>query len=235
MQTRLKPLSIKRERKDYPQVNYIDEKGIQWIEINRGCKRQCEFCYADPNYKVFNIPEIKSNKVQIIGENILYDHSIKDKLLELGEKKVNDKVVYYGICNGLDYRLLTRDLASICAAMRFGSINNKGNWRKGISIAWDLGFKQEKKVKDTIDMLVDVGFQRKAIMVHVLVNWKITYDFCLYKFKQIKKWDVMIDDCTWDCTKRLFIPLYWNYYDYKKFRKKCRTYNIGWSEKKKNE
>lgn len=35
----------------------------------------------------------------------------EDKLTELGEKRVNNKVVYYGICNGLDYRLLTRKIA----------------------------------------------------------------------------------------------------------------------------
>ena len=73
IQKRLKPLSIQRKRKDYPQINYIDDNGVQWIELNRGCKRQCPFCHADPNYKMFDVPEIISNKVQIIGEGILYD------------------------------------------------------------------------------------------------------------------------------------------------------------------
>ena len=79
-------------------------------------------------------------------------------------------------------------------------------------------------------MLVDVGFHKKAIMIHVLVNWKINYEFCLYKLSQIKKWGVMIDDCTWDCTKRLFIPQYWDYPEYRKFRARCRSHNLRWSK-----
>jgi|APSaa5957512576_1039674.scaffolds.fasta_scaffold19467_2 hypothetical protein len=118
---------ISRVRKDYPQINYVDDKGIQWIEINRGCKRQCEFCWADPNYKVFPVPKIVSNKVQIIGENILYDPDIKDKLIELGNKRVNNKVVYYAICNGVDYRLLTDKIIEMLSSYRFGKITKKGN------------------------------------------------------------------------------------------------------------
>lgn len=70
MQTRLKPLQIERERKDYPQVNSIKD-GVQYIELNRGCKRQCKFCYADPNYKVFNIPIIEMLNKYNKSDNIL--------------------------------------------------------------------------------------------------------------------------------------------------------------------
>ena len=52
---------LKREEEDRPQINKI-ANGIQWIEVNRGCKRGCAFCYADTNYKVFDVPEIISNK-----------------------------------------------------------------------------------------------------------------------------------------------------------------------------
>ena len=218
---------ISRVRKDYPQINYVDDKGIQWIEINRGCKRQCEFCWADPNYKVFPVPKIVSNKVQIIGENILYDPDIKDKLIELGNKRVNNKVVYYAICNGVDYRLLTDKIIEMLSSYRFGKITKKRQlWKKGVSIAWDLGKEQEKDIKQLITKLEKFKFIRKHIMIHVLVNWKIPLDVCEYKQSLLYDLGVMIDDCTWECTKRNFLPMYWTVKEYKSFRRKCRIHNI---------
>ena len=103
---------LKREENNRPQLNKVD-KGIQWIEVNRGCKRSCDFCYADPNYKVFDVPEITNNKVMIIGEGFLYDPKIKEKIIELGQKKVNGKVVYYGLNQGIDFRLLDKEIAEL--------------------------------------------------------------------------------------------------------------------------
>ena len=226
MQTRLYPLDIQRERPDYPQVNYVDDRGVQWIEINRGCKRQCPFCHADPNFKEFDIPEIVSNKVQTIGEGILYDSEIAEKIFQLSRKRVNDRVVYYGLSQGVDYRLLTHELISIMSQNRFGIITNKGHWKKGMRIAWDWGKEQETEIKHTIDRLTARGYNPKNIIVFALVNWKISYETCLYKLKKLKEWGVMIDDCTWDCTKKLFIPQYWTYKQYKTFRGMCREHNI---------
>jgi len=226
MQTRLEPLNLKREREDYPQVNYVDKKGVQWIELNRGCKRQCEFCHADPNYKVFDVPEIVSNKVQIIGEGILYDPDIWNKFMELKNIKFNNKVIYYGLSQGVNYDMLNRELVNTMLSARIGLITNKGHWKKGIRIAWDWGKKQEKGVKKTIDMLTEAGYKRNAIIVFVLVNWKIPLKICEYKRGKLEEWKVMIDDCTFDCTKTNFIPIHWTYEEYKSFRKKCRDHNI---------
>lgn len=225
MQTRLKELELKRVRKDYPQVNYIDKKGVQWIEINRGCKRQCPFCHADPNYKVFDIPKIESNTVQIIGEGFLYDPQIKKKIMQLGKVKINKKVVYYGLNQGIDFRLLDDETAELLCKNRFGLINNKGKWYKGIKFAWDYGKAFEELTKDTIDLLIKVGYRREKIQVFVLVNWKITFEECLYKFQRLKEWGVKIDDCTWESTKTNFIPLHWKEAEYRKFRKKVRKHN----------
>lgn len=226
MQTRLKPLELKRKRKHYPQINYIDKKGVQWIELNRGCKRQCPFCYSDPNFKVFSIPKITSNKVHIIGEGILYDPKIKEKFLDLGKKRVNRKVVYYGLSQGVDYRLLTSEIIEIMSQNRFGIINNKGNWYKGMRIAWDWGKQQEKGIKKTIDIILNFGYKSKNIIIFVLVNWLIKYEQCVYKLEKFKEWGVKIDDCTYNTTKKNFIPLYWKTRDYRKFRNLCRTHNL---------
>ena len=224
MQTRLKPLDIKRNREDYPQINYLDSKGVQWIELNRGCPRGCPFCYADPNYKVFPVPEIKSNFVKIICEGLLYDKKIKEKIKDLGEKKVNNKVVYYGL-GSLDYRMMDGELYNLMSKNRIGLINNKGKWYKGIRIAWDWGKEQEKGIHDSIEKFVEVGYIRKKIIVFILTNWKIDIDTCIYKLDKLTEWGVRVDDCTYNTTKKSFIPLHWKERDYRCFRKMCRKHN----------
>lgn len=225
MQLRLEPLNIKRERNNYPQVNYIDDNNVQWIEINRGCKRHCAFCHADPNYKVFDIPEIKRNNVHVVGEGFLYDPDIEQKIIKLGQKRVNDRVVYYGLSQGIDFRLLTPEIAELLSKNRFGLINNKGVWKKGIRFAWDLSLFQEKLAKETIDLLCKYKYIRKYIIVFVLINWKISYEDCLYKLKKLKEWGVRIDDCTWDTTKKEKLPLYWTKDQLIYFRKISRKHN----------
>jgi len=227
IQLRLRPLSIQRQRPDYPQVNYVDDNGVQWIELNRGCYRSCEFCWADPNYKTFSIPEIISNKVQIIGENILYDPLIEKKLETLANIKYNRKVVYYGLCNGFDYRLVTAKISRLSKNARIGNINNKGNWKKGVNLAWDNDLSYRNKIKNVLDMFVKEGYDPYQCKIFVLVNYKVSYRHCLIKLQIIKKWGCKIDDCTWNCTKKLYIPLYWDYPEYHKFRRLCREHNIN--------
>jgi len=225
MQQRLKDMDIKRVRKDYPQINYVDSKGVQWIELNRGCLRGCPFCYSDPNFKEFSIPKIESNKVQIIGEGFLYDSRFIYLLETLSKIKFNNKVIYYGFSQGLDYRLFIPFLEVLLSKGRFGLINSKGNWVKGIRLSWDLGLNQSNKLSMILKRLENVNYKLKNIIIFVLTNWKIDYNTCLKKLDQIKKWGVRIDDCTWDTTKKNFIPLYWNVKDYKDFRSKCRKHN----------
>lgn len=156
MQERLEPLIKSRVRPDYPQVNRIDDNNVQWIEVNRGCKRGCEYCYADPNYKTFPIPKIEKNTVQIIGEGFLYDPNVIKKIKALGKIKIRSKVVYYGLSQGIDYRLLTEEIAELLYKYRFGLINNKGKWYRGLRIAWDWGKPQEKSVKKAFDLLIRI-------------------------------------------------------------------------------
>ena len=226
MQTRLEPLKINRERKNYEQINYIDKQGVQHIELNRGCKRQCPFCHADPNFKTFKIPEILSNKVQIIGEGILYDPDIWNKFICLKNIKVNKKVVYYGLSQGIDYRLLNLELINAMSSGRIGLITHRGKWKKGMRIAWDWGLEQEKDIRRIIDLLIKGRYRLKEIIIFVLVNWKIPLEVCKQKLMKLKEWGVMIDDCTWECTKKNFIPLKWTEREYREFRAMCRDHNI---------
>ena len=148
---------LKREEEDRPQINKI-ANGIQWIEVNRGCKRGCAFCYADTNYKVFDVPEIISNKVMIIGEGFLYDPKVKEKIIELGQKRVNGKVIYYGLNQGIDFRLLDKEIAELLSENRFGILNSKYRWYKGMKFAWDGIQTHEKLTKETIDLFFSFCF-----------------------------------------------------------------------------
>lgn len=210
---------------DYPQINRIDKKGIQHIELNRGCRRRCKFCHANPDYKTFPVPEITRNIVQITGEGILYDPQIKEKIIECGQKRVNKKVVYYGLWQGIDFRLLTRETAYLFSKNRFGIINNKGKWYKGIRFAWDGGLEFEALAKRTIELLESVGYTREHIQVFVLTNWDISYETCLTKMDKLREWGVKIDDCTWETNKRAMIPKKWTYQHLKDFRRRTRKHN----------
>ena len=225
----------KTERKDSdsPQLNDL-YNGFQRIELVRGCKRGCAFCYADPNMKLFEVPEITNNKVLILGEGILYDPNIKEKLIELGNKKVNGKCVYYGLSQGIDFRLLTREIAEILVRGRFGRLTKRGKWVKGIKFAWDGNESFETLAKETIDILTDVGYKREHIQVFVLVNWKISFETCMYKFRKLKEWGVQIDDCTWNSTKEECLRQinsdkwdnqFWKAHEYYYFRHMCRKLN----------
>lgn len=218
-------MNIEKSKIDYPQVDRIDENGTQWIEVNRGCKRGCSFCHASPDYRTFPIPPIRSNIVQIIGEGFLYDPDIIEKIQKLSEQKVNGKVVYYGLSQGVDFRLLTPDIAFDLSHGRFGIINNKGNWSKGLRFAWDLGMEQLELVCQTIQTLKSVGYKTNRIQVFVLVNWKISYEVCLQKLEVLRDFGVKIDDCTWETTKREMKPMEWTLRELKQFRRKARKHN----------
>lgn len=217
--------TIRREREDYKQVDRIDNNGTQWIELNRGCKRGCSFCYADPNYKVFECPEIRARTVQIIGEGFLYDPEIKRKIKELGEKRFQKRVVYFGLSQGIDFRLLDEETAKLMAQNRVGIINGKGRWYKGLRFAWDLGMEQADLTKKTIDLLESVGYRRRSIQVFALVNWRIPLDVCLHKIKKLYEWGVKIDDCTWNTTKKEMTAHFWTLAELTLFRKLARKHN----------
>jgi len=212
-------------RGDYPQISYVDKNDVQWIEVNRGCLRQCSFCYADPNYKTFPVPKIERRVVQIIGEGFLYDKGIKTKIVELGNARVSNRVVYYGLSRGIDFRLLDNRLAELLSKNRVGIINNKGRWYKGMRFAWDGGMGDKALALKTIETLIRVGYKREHIQVFVLANWKIPFDVCVEKLDHLKEWGVKVDDCMWNTTKREKLPLYWTKEQLAILRKKSRKHN----------
>ncbi len=189
----------------------------QRIRITEGCPHNCPFCYEPQKLKIFEIPKLERNIVEISDMNLLCKPEVKDILYELGSRKVNNKVIYYELISGIDYRFLTEDLADALYATRF----------RKIRLAWDWGIDQQYKIKDAIDMLVEAGYKREKIMVFMICNWKIPHKTCMKKLDLLKVWNVTVSDCYYDNqTFPNVKPIDWTMKQLKDFRKKCRDHNI---------
>jgi hypothetical protein len=223
IQKRLSPVKVNYNLGPYDKV-----KGeFQWIRISEGCPWNHPYCYEPTEIKLFGVPEIKRNKVGIMDMNLLCKPEALDILKKLGEIRVNDKVVYYEMLCGIDFRFLTEEIARILYESRFGAFSNKnGKWYRSIRFAWDLKFDQQFEIKEAIEKLVDAGYQREEIMLFMICNWKIPYHTNLRKLDLCKIWGIKVADCYYDNqTGPQFIPLYWKLDQIYDFRKKCRKHN----------
>jgi len=192
----------------------------QWIRISEGCPNGCEYCRetfecgTKPIY--FEIPEIIRNNVKILDMNLLYKPEALDIINDLGNRKVENKVVYYELVCGIDYRYLTLELAQALKKSRF--IN--------IRLAWDHGLEHQYKIKDSIVLLQKVGYSSKSLMIFILGNWRVPYKDCCIKLDLMKIWNVKVADCWFDNQLSPNIkPVYWTHTQIKEFRRKCRKHN----------
>ena len=188
----------------------------QWIRISEGCPHNCPFCYEPQEYKIFGIPEIIRNDVKIMDMNLLAKKEALEIIKELGNKKVNNKVIYYELICGIDYRFLTTPLAKQLKRSRFHNIR----------IAWDWFMTHQSLIKNGIKKLIGVGYSSRDIMIFMICNWKITYDECCQKLDLCKVWGVKVADCWYDNqTSPNIIPINWTDKQIKEFRKKVRKHN----------
>ena len=189
----------------------------QAIRLTEGCCWNCSNCYEPTELKIFGIPEIKRNHVLIYDMNLLCKPEALQIIEELGEKRVNNKVVYYELVCGIDYRFLTQEIADALHVNRF----------KKIRLAWDGSYSEQKKIKSAIDKLLKAGYKRKQIMLFFLCNYGIvSYFEQLKKLDLAKIWNVKVCDCYFDgvvfprVTSR-----YWSMNENREFRKKVRKHN----------
>ena len=194
-------------------------KGIikqeQMIETCNGCPNNCEYCKEPKEMVVFDIPEIKQNYVRILDMNFLAQPDAIERIRYLGRQKVNNKVVYYELVCGIDFRIMTMEVAQLLKDNRFVKIR----------LAWDHSFELQYKIKDTIDMLVKAGYKPKELSVFILVNWKIPFEECVRKLDLLKVWNVKVNDCCFDGGYKIHKSMYWNEDQIKLFRKMCRKHN----------
>ena len=199
----------------------------QWIRLSDGCFRNCWNCHAPTKKIHYDLPEIIRNKVVIMDMNFLWAFPKPlETIKKLGEARVNGKVVYYDFLCGLDYGLITHEIAEALHENRFGHFNSKRNFIKGLRIAWDRSFDEQKIIKNAIYMFRKAGYQMKATQIFVLVNGKVSFSECVRKLDLMKVWNVQIGDCWYDNQIRgSVIPEYWTNDECKEFGKMCRKHN----------
>jgi len=208
---------IRDMNKEYSYGSYNKSNETeQWIRITEGCPHNHSYCYEPQEIKIFGIPEIVRNKVKIMDMNLLCKPETLEIIKELGEKRVNKKVVYYELICGIDFRFLTLEIAEALKSSRF----------KRIRLAWDLSMQDQYKVKDAVNNLLKAGYNSKEIQVFMICNWKIPQEECKRKLDLCKIWRVQVADCYYDNQLSPNIkPIYWTQEEIKSFRRKCRKHN----------
>ena len=149
--------------------------------------------------------------------NLLAKPEAIDIIRELGEKRVNGKVVRYSMVCGIDWRFLTLELAEALKASRFQKIR----------LAWDWSFHYQVKIKEAIKMLKKAGYRGpRDVMVFMVCNWKIPYKVNLRKLELLKVWNVQVSDCWFDNQLPPNVkPVHWTEEQIKDFRRICRRHN----------
>jgi len=188
----------------------------QWIRISEGCPHNCPFCYEPTEIKWFGVPEIVRNKVKIMDMNLLCKKEALQTIKELGEKRVNGKVVTYQLICGIDYRFLTQEIAHALKESRF----------QRIRLAWDWYYEDQFKIKDAIDKLIKEGYESRNISLFQICNWRISFEENLKKLDLCKIWRVKVNDCYFDGQiSPNIIPIHWSIDEIRSFRKLVRKHN----------
>jgi len=223
-----------RIKKNGQEIEYHNEfysvarDGEHWIRLTDGCFRQCWNCYTPKEYKVYDLPEIKANKVRFLDQNFLDAHPKPLELLQSLPNKFEGKVIRYMFYSGLDFTLFNLPIIKAMKKARVGRFNNTGNFISGLSIAWDRGYNEFPMVEQAIDYMLEAGYSRRGIQIRMLCNGTVSFKECLSKLKLLYKRKVMIDDCWFDNQKRGSVkPIHWTAEECKAFGNSCRANNVA--------
>ncbi len=192
---------------------------IQKIRITEGCPWSCPFCYEPPKMDDYGIPQITSNTVEIMDMNLLSHEGAIEIIKQLGDTKVDGKVVRYELIPGVDYRVLTQEQANALKKARFTNMH----------IAWDWGLDQQMKIKQAIQMLENAGYRtgyRTQIGCFMIGNWKITPKICERKLDALKVWGVRVADCWYNgYTRENVQPIHWTPEEIERMKPRFRKHN----------
>ena len=191
----------------------------QVIRLSEGCPHKCPWCYEwkeiGNNWKIFSIPEIVRRDVRITDMNLLAKPESLELIQQFKDIRVNKKVIYPWLVCGIDYRFLTPEIAQALKDSRFVNMH----------IAWDWHYSDQKKIKKAVDCLKKVGYQ--DISIFMICNHPvISYRENLKKLDLCKYWGCKINDCYFDNqVSPNIIPISWQHFDIKAFRKAVRKHN----------
>lgn len=214
---------IMQQRLSKPEVKYAYgsynkiEGSKQRIRITEGCPHNCPFCYEPQEIKVFEVPKIERNDVEIIDMNMLVPEKKPLEILKSLTIDNGRKIEYQFLC-GFDYRFLTKEIA----------MEMKKHHFKRLRIAWDWTLKDQYKIKDALKLLYSVGYKPIDVIIFMICNWDISYDECMKKLDLCKVWNVKVADCYYDNqidVYKKFIPIGWTTKQARDFRSRCRTHN----------
>jgi hypothetical protein len=200
-----------------PQNIITDE--YQVIRLSEGCPHKCPWCYEwkeiGEDWKVFSMPKIVRHDIRITDMNLLVKPEALDIIKKFKDIRVDGKVVYPWLVCGIDYRFLTHEIAQELKDSRFVNIH----------IAWDWRYTSQKEIKKAVDCLRKAGYKDVSIFMicnHPMISYKENQkklDLCKY-------WGCKVNDCWFDNqTSPNIIPIGWNYFDIREFRKAVRKHN----------
>jgi hypothetical protein len=216
-----------------------EELDYQIIHTSRGCKRRCTFCGTwriEPEFTCVDsvLPMIQKRKLVLYDNDLLANTHIDNILRELAEYRT--KSGHPLSCesqSGFDLRLLTEKRAKLLKAAHF--VNPR--------IAWDGPYRMWPKVREAVQKLAEVGYERKDIYVFMIYNYVLPYGEMKKKVEACRRWGVRVIDCRYrplDCTEDNYRPgpkpqgegeYYihdgWSDLEVRRFRREVRRQNIA--------
>ena len=191
----------------------------QVIRLSEGCPNKCPWCFEwreiGNDWKIFPVPDIVRNELRIIDMNLIAKPEALSIIKSFKDIKVNNKLVRPWLVCGIDYRYLTIEIAYALKENKFINIH----------FAWDWHYSDQKKIKNTVNILKKVGY--REITIFMICNHPaISYRENCKKLDLCKYWGVKVNDCWYDNQiSPKIIPIGWKYDDIKKFRLSVRKHN----------
>lgn len=192
----------------------------QTTKTSEGCNYGCPFCFNGKNsFKEYDLPEIRANKVILHDDAFLSRKNVLADIQTLGSVKVDGKVVYYELKQGINLKDLTPEIAEALYKARF----------KHIRFAWDNSYTKKNfyRVYDRIKMLEKAGYKRQGMICYILSNYYVSLVECLLKAEVMMHAHIPICNCRW---RKYYhdpkiYPELWTQQEIDYFTQHCRTHN----------
>lgn len=192
----------------------------QTTKTSEWCPYKCPFCFNGRKpFEEYELPDITSNYVVLYDPAFLSRKNVLEDIRELGKRKVNGKVVYYELLQGINLKDLSQDTANALKENRFVRIR----------FAWDDSYTEKSyyRVYDGIKMLLNAGYKRKDMICYILSNYYVSLRECLYKAKIMLYNHIPVCNCVY--RKNLgdpkVYPELWKQNEIDYFKQECRTNN----------
>lgn len=192
----------------------------QTTKTSEGCPYSCPFCFnGKKDFSEYDLPEIKSNNVILHDDAFLSRKNILDDIKKLGSFRVDNKVVYYELTQGINLKDLTPDIAMALKENRF----------RNIRIAWDDSYTKKSfyRVYDGIKMLKKAGYKAEDMLCFILSNYYVSLRECMYKSTVLLYHHIKVCNCRYrkNYLDPKIYPEHWTMTEIEYFKQMCRFPN----------